>query len=354
MQRVRVLVVGLAVVAGGAQLATAIEDAQAAGSVRASVSLTAPSSGVYGSAITLTGRLWRTGTSTGLSGATVWLQRSAHAKGAYGNLRSAKTSSSGGFSFAVTQTGAYDYRVTYGGSATYTKATSPTRYPVTNRKLLLDSIATTSWETGGLKVTGTAVPAPPNGTTVTLQLYSGGKWVNLASGKTTSGKVTISTTRLGSTASYRIVTGARYPYGAGTSAAKAFAHYRWRGAFTKLPRYTFAQGGDSSVRFLSPSEDPSRSTVTMTSPGGYTGVVPDSSGCTRARTVTRNESVNNGALLRHYVNQAVNTSANLSPGTSAELTLQSSFGTTVTFEYNVSAQSPGYAVRTRIQLLCAN
>lgn len=218
--------------------------AQGVGSVRSSVSLSTPASGAYGSTIALTGKVWRTGTTTVVPGATVYLQRSVHGQGRYGNLTSTRATSAGTFAFSVKQVGAYDFRAYYPGSATYSRAYSPVRYPVTNRHLALQSIATANADTGMLRVTGYATPNPPNGTRVYLQRFSTETkaWYTIGTGATSSGKFIINTTRPGSTSSYRLVGGASYPYGPGTTTARQFAHYVWRGAFTKHPMDTTSQG----------------------------------------------------------------------------------------------------------------
>ncbi|MFC0629518.1 hypothetical protein ACFFGN_35980, partial [Kribbella deserti] len=206
-----------------------VPSAQGAGSVRSSVSLAAPASGVYGSTIKLTGTVWRTGTTTKLPGATVYLQRSVRGQNRYGNLTSTRTTSTGTFAFSVTQVSAYDYRAYYPGSATYTRAYSPVRYPVTNRYLAIESMSTTDADLGKLRAIGKSVPSLPDGSMVYLQRYSTDTraWTTVAGGKSTAGRATIDATRPGSNDTYRLVTGSYWPYGPGTSTARQFAHYVW-------------------------------------------------------------------------------------------------------------------------------
>jgi len=49
------------------------------------------------------GTLWRYGTSAKIAGAVVWLRRRQHGGTAWGNVTNTRTSTSGGFSFRVTQ-----------------------------------------------------------------------------------------------------------------------------------------------------------------------------------------------------------------------------------------------------------
>ncbi|MFC0626071.1 hypothetical protein [Kribbella deserti] len=228
----------LAAMVGAAVIGTVlmVPSAQGAGSVRSSVSLSAPASGTYGTAASLTGTVWRTGTAAKLPGATVYLQRSLRGQNKFANLTSTRTGSTGTFAFSTTLAG-FDYRVYYPGSATYMAAYSPVRQPATNRYVALDTMATTDAESGKLRAEGRIIPAPPNGTPVYLQRFStdAGVWVNVASAGTAGTNVAINATRPGSAVQYRLTIGSLFPYGPGASTAKRFTHLVWRGAFTSYP-----------------------------------------------------------------------------------------------------------------------
>lgn len=275
---VAVLAAGLVVTAGLAA------PAAGAGSVRSSVSLTAPAAGGYATTITLSGRLWRTGTTAGITGATVMLQRTAHGGSAWGNLRSTRTGTNGTYSFQVTQTGAYDYRAYYAGSATYTMARSPVRYPVTTQRVPLDSIATTDSFTGAMQVRGHVIPAPPNGTVVTLQRLQSGAWYAIESGRTTSGNVTIAVNRPAGTAGYRLMVPARSVYAGGASSARSFANYVWRGAFAR-PVVSSEPSGHYALP--TPADNPRRDRITLViGTASTTTIGIDTTGCKRIQTST--------------------------------------------------------------------
>lgn len=258
----------------------------AAGTVRSAVSLSAPASGVYGSTIVLRGRVWRYGTSTGLTGATVYLQRSVHGKRVWGNLRSGRAVSGGYFAFSVTQSSAFDYRIYYAGSTTYTRAYSPVRYPVTTQKVAFDSIATINDKTGQLKATGRVWPVPRNGTVMWLQRWTGSSWVNQASGKVASGKVSVTAYRPGSVAYYRLMIPTRYPYGAGVSALRGFSHYVWRGAFDR-PVSAVTGSGSTHIAFKNATQDPDRDEATIgIDHHGWIQVTPDTTRCNAAHATT--------------------------------------------------------------------
>ncbi|GAA3601241.1 hypothetical protein GCM10022235_86390 [Kribbella ginsengisoli] len=261
-----------------------VPSAQGAGSVRASISLSAPASGAYGSVIKLTGTAARAGTSTRLSGATIYLQRSLHGRNRYANLASARTSRAGAFAFSVKQGSPYDYRVYYAGSARYSRAYSGVRYPVVNRVVLFDAIATTNSETGTLAANGRVLPAPPNGTLVYLQRYSTDAkvWVNVASGATTAGKVTVTATRPGSTDTYRLIVGGAAPYGAGISASRALKHYVDRGAFA-VPLKTVTTTVQGTVTRTSAYE----ANVSLGAINGAVHIHPDIASCVHAYVATR-------------------------------------------------------------------
>src|SRR4029453_19135934 len=168
----RAAVAALFAVAGLGVPASVVASVDAAGTVKASVSLTGPSSGVYGSPVTMSGTVWRTGTSTQLVNATIWLQRTAHGGSTWSNVTSAHSSSTGTFSFTVTQGTPYDYRTYWGGSATYTTAVSPRLFPAVLQSVRFDSIRDLNWTLGTLEATATVLPVQVSGGTVWLQRYN--------------------------------------------------------------------------------------------------------------------------------------------------------------------------------------
>ncbi|MFC0625998.1 hypothetical protein [Kribbella deserti] len=279
----------MVIAVGGLSLPSSVPAARAAGSVSSSLSLTAPASGVYGSTIKLTGMLWRTGTSTKLPNTLVYLQRSVRGQNKFGNLTTTRTSSTGTYAFSIRQAYAYEYRTYFAGSPTYRPAYSPVRYPVTNRYLGFSSIATIDAESGQLRATGQAIPAPPAGTPVYLQRYSpeSKTWAYLASGRTvTDGKVTVEAKQPGSIGSYRLAIGGLWPYGTGISATRRFAHYVWRGAFTKPAQVT----GDGTFTLSTPTQDPRRYAfyAEQTVKDGVLRIYPAAAGCKQARSYTSN------------------------------------------------------------------
>jgi hypothetical protein len=257
--RLRSIMIAGAVVTALLVPATA---AQGATKLRTALSLSAPTSAPYGAGVTLSGRLWRYGTPYGIRSQQVWLQRSPHGKSAWSNVKYAWTTASGTYSFTVTQTAPYDYRAYYKGSATWTAALSPVRYPVVNQNVLLDTIATTNYDTGAIRATGRVFPVPPNGTPVWFQRWDSPRqaWYTVTSARTSSGRVTVNAVRPASVAAYRLVVAPRAPYGNGVSAARWFAHHVWRGAFHR-PVVTSTPGGSYEV--WTPTQAPKRDTVTL-------------------------------------------------------------------------------------------
>ncbi|WP_328989962.1 hypothetical protein OG394_27350 [Kribbella sp. NBC_01245] len=211
-----------------------------AGSVKAAVNLTGPTSGTYNTNVRFSGTLWRYGTPTKIAGATVVIQRTPHNGSSWINLTSAKTTSTGTFAFGVTLTGAYDYRAYYAGSTTYTTALSGKVYPAVLRGVAFDSIKTTNQGTGNrigvLTAAGRAYPVVPTGSPIYLQRYdrAGNAWKSIG---TVASKGTanfaISAKVGGSVAAYRFHVPLKYPIAAGSSRSVTFAHYVWRGAYWK-------------------------------------------------------------------------------------------------------------------------
>lgn len=263
----------------------AAPSAQAAGTVRSAITLSAPASGEYGSTIKLSGRLWRYGTPYGIQGALVWLQRAPHGRTSWANITNTRTGANGTYGFDVIQAGAYDYRTVYTGSATYTIATSPTRYPVTTQKVPLDSIVTTDEYTGAMRVAGRVLPTPPNGTTVYLQRWDSAAqaWHTIEAGRTTGGGFGIAVNRPASVTAYRVVVAARSPYGIGISPARWFANYVWRGAFAR----PVSSNPPNHYAVPTAADNPRREEITVVVGNTPTTTVNiDTRGCKRIVTYT--------------------------------------------------------------------
>lgn len=296
-QPIRSLVAGLTAVAAAlvAPVVAAVP-AEAAGSVRSAVSLTGPAHGTYGTTANLTGVLYRYGTSTRIANAIVTLQRTPHGKTAWTQVSSARTSTTGGYAFKVTLGLVYDYRTVYGGSATYTTAVSNVINPKILRRVLLDTVKTTSNSSenanlGGMQATGRVLPAPPAGTRVWLQRYDNATktWKNFMSTTTTGGAgVTISGNVPPNVGNYRLQAPVASPYYGGTSNTKTFAHYVWRGIFTKP---LLAVGGTLNPgRYIwRPTESPTRFLINLwADPSGSSWVDINTYGCLQVDISTLN------------------------------------------------------------------
>lgn len=245
--------------AAAADTTNAATPGTTAGSVKAAVNLTAPASGTYGTNARFSGTAWRYGTQTRLAGATIVLQRSVHGKAAWSNLTSAKTTTTGTFAMGVTLSGGYDYRAYYAGSATYSTAISAVKYVVVMQKVILDGLSTTNnsqstTNNGTLNAKGRVFPAPPTGTKVWLQKYDTATrtWKNFMSGKTSGNAITVKGDIPGSVGTYRLSVPSRGYYYTGSSGSKLFAHYVWRGLFT---RPALATGGTAG-HFFDVSNEP--------------------------------------------------------------------------------------------------
>lgn len=353
-----------ALVAGGALVVPVLHapGATAAGSVRTSVNLEAPTSGTYRTTFNVTGTLWRTGTSTRLVNATVWLQRAVHSSGRFTDLRSGRTDSNGRFAIPVTQTSAYDYRARYGGTATYTAAWSPVRYPAVLQKVSFSSLKTTSWENGTLEARGQILPVPHSGTKLWLQRWNGHTWTNYMSGLTTgSSSFTIRGNVGGSVSTFRLYAPLRYPYAAGASAARSITHYKWRGAFTHSP---LGYGGLNSPghNLTTAAENPGRFQVNLwTGPHGTSWVDVSTAGCTRIQYLVANVTADfpgptpvRGSVLDNGT--VINTTGPLQPGSdSGERTVIRS-ASRLRFELADAGSSPSATPSSAwfIRALCAN
>lgn len=278
---------GAVVLTAGLCLAIAVPSATAvpaAGSTKASISLTGPGSATYGATVPLTGTAWRTGTSTKLVNATVWLQKAAHNTSGWVNLTSTRTDVDGRFTFNVKLNTPYDYRARYGGSPTYTVAVSPRIYPVVRQNVLFDSMKDTNWDTGALQVGGRIYPTPANNTQVWLQRYnpSTKTWSNYISGRTTGGNAFLIKGNVGgNVGTYRLVAPQHGYYATGYSRQVTYAHYKWRGAFRK-PIAGKEGSGDWWYRVYTPEKSPDRTELELgTTPGGSAAVDVNTVGCKR-------------------------------------------------------------------------
>lgn len=291
-----------------------------AGSVRAAVSLTTPPVGAYGTNARFSGTAWRYGTQTKLAGATIVLQRSPHGKAAWSNLTSAKTTTTGTFAMGVTLSGGYDYRAYYAGSATYTTAVSAAKYVYVAWKVILDGLSTTNnaqanSNNGTLNAKGRIYPAPPTGTHVWLQKYDAASktWKNFMSGKTSGNSIAVKGDVRGNVNTWRLQVASRGWYFTGSSNSKLFAHYVWRGGFS---RGILARGGTINSAFrIDTDNDPLGGWgLAWADQGGTSWVDIRTTGClelftgmhnysddTSAPTSMRFSLYKDGAMLRSVV-----------------------------------------------------
>jgi hypothetical protein len=265
--------------------------ATAAGTTKASVSLAGPSSATYGTTVTLTGTAWRTGTTTKLVNATIWLQRATHGGSTWSNVTSTHTSSTGTFAFNVKLTTPYDYRARYGGSATYTVAVSPRIFPIVRQNVLFDSIRDTNWELGTMQVGGRIYPAPAKGTRVWLQRYNATSkaWSNFMSTVSTGTNAFLMKGNFaGNVGTYRIYAPQHGYYAYNYSRQVTFAHYKWRGAFTKPA--SISPTGEAYIYNAteSPARDELEMRVQVSAGAGPTTVVVSSQGCKSTRLAALN------------------------------------------------------------------
>ncbi|WP_328989963.1 hypothetical protein OG394_27355 [Kribbella sp. NBC_01245] len=231
---------GASAAASASRMANAVAPGTTAGSVRAAVSLTTPPLSTYGTNARFSGTAWRYGTQTKLAGATIVLQRSPHGKAAWSNLTSAKTTTTGTFAMGVTLSGGYDYRAYYAGSTTYTTAVSAAKYVYVSWKVILDGLSTTNnaqanTNNGTLNAKGRIYPAPPTGTHVWLQKYDAASktWKNFMSGTTSGNSIAVKGDVRGNVNTWRLQVASRGWYFTGSSNSKLFAHYVWRGLFSR-------------------------------------------------------------------------------------------------------------------------
>jgi hypothetical protein len=343
----RAAVAALFAVAGLGVPASVVASADAAGTVKASVSLTGPSSGVYGSPITMSGTVWRTGTSTKLVNATIWLQRTAHGGGTWSNVTSTHSSSAGTFSFTVTQGTPYDYRTYWGGSATYTAAVSPRLFPAVLQSVRFDSIRDLNWTLGTLEATATVLPVQVSGGKVWLQRYNPTTkvWDNYISATTTGhSKVVIRANVNGTSALFRIYAPQRFAYSAGVSATKQFSHFKWRGAYT---RPLVNQGGTNDPLFFVASNSTQQATLSAAKGGSVWGDL-DTAGCTKITSKVTNFADAAAAVGLGTLTVQV--------PASATQTLNGPLSSTPTVRLQVAdtTSSEGPVDLTETQLLCAN
>lgn len=329
-------------------LAVTAGSADAAGTTKASVSLTGPTSGVYGSAVTMSGTVWRTGTSTKLANATIWLQRTTHNASSWSNVTSTHSSSTGTFSFTVTQGTPYDYRAYWGGSAVYTTAVSPKTFPAVLQSVRFDTIRDLNWTLGTLEATATVLPVQVSGGTVWLQRYNATTkvWQNYISAKTTGhSQVTIRANVNGTSAWFRIYAPSRGVYSGNFSTTKQFNHYKWRGAYTKP--LVGAPGGTNDPYFFIASES-TRKTATLSADknGSVYGDL-NTSGCSRLT----NKAVNNANAA---ANVGVGSqSFSLAAGATRTTDLTTNAATT-RLQVADTTSTEGPILYTETQLLCSN
>jgi hypothetical protein len=264
--------------------------ATAAGTTKASVSLAGPSSATYGTTVKLTGTAWRTGTTTKLVNATIWLQRATHGGSTWTNVTYTHTSSTGTFAFNVQLNTPYDYRARYGGSATYTVAVSPRIFPIVRQNVLFDSIRDTNWALGTMQVGGRVYPAPAKGTRIWLQRYntSTKAWSNFMSTVSTGTNAFLMKGNFGgNVGTYRIYAPQHGYYAYNYSRQVTFAHYKWRGAFKKA----IVDGTAGEYYIYTATESPTRDEFEMrvrTSALDPTTLVVDSRGCKSAQVAALN------------------------------------------------------------------
>jgi hypothetical protein len=282
VRRVAVAVLGVALITG----VTGVSGATAAPAKTAThAALWGPSSGTYGTTVTMGGYL-RDASGAALSGATVQIQRSVRGRNEW-RAFTTRTVGGGNFSVSVKQAAAYDYRVYYPGTSRYAASASKTFYPAVLRQVLLDSLKTTSWETGALRATGRVFPAPPSGYPVYLQRWvpSSRSWRSIGIARTTGGNsVSVSSRAAGSVLTYRLYApfaSSPVPYGAGVSRAVKFQNLVWRGVFRKP---LLAKGGAGGPQFtvIPPGDSPYRSEAELAA--GRTGNVwgdLNTSGCAK-------------------------------------------------------------------------
>jgi hypothetical protein len=332
------------------------EDAAAAGSVRAAVSLTAPTSGKYSTTVALSGTAWRYGTTTKLANATVWLQRSVHGKNTWSNLTSTRTSSTGTFSFPVVQRSAYDYRAYYGGSPMYTSALSGVVYPAVLQNLILNHLNDVNWTLGTLEASVHIAPVPPSGTQIWLQRYDAAAkvWRNYISGRSTGSQTLVIRGNVsGSVGTYRVYAPLRYPYGAGYTNAVSHSHVKWRGAFAR----TTPAGGSANWHFTVLPEDTARRTaVAIADKGGNVWADLNTSGCTRLTSTLENhaDGVVRVAFTGTPATVDIPRATNGSTPTVRSLAATFSAISTIRAQVTDVGSTLGPAVQLNVSLLCAN
>lgn len=271
---VLVLILGLILGAIPGVIATAAPALAPAATKQATrAGLSGPRAATYGTTITLSGYL-RDATGQPLRGATVAIQRSPRNRNQWRTFTT-QTVGLGNFEVRITQSAAWEYRVHYAGSAKHAAATSQPVYPAVLRKVILDSLRTTSWETGTLRATGRVFPAPAAGSPVYLQRWvpATKAWRTIGRATASStGAVTITSRAAGSVLTYRLYApfaAAPGPYGAGVSKALRFQNFVWRGVFHKP---VLATGGTGNARFsVIPAADaPYRSEADLVADAGGT------------------------------------------------------------------------------------
>lgn len=319
------------------------------------VSLAAPASAPYSRQITMSGTLWRYGTTTRIGGALVWLQRTPHGRTSWANIANTRTSSAGGFTFRITQIAAYDYRAYYAGTATYTAARSPVRYPVVLQLVPFDVLMTADSTRGLVRAQGQVWPNPPTGTTVYLQRYDPAwrQWHSVGSGRTSGSKVVVTAARPGSVSTYRLVAPARASYGPGVSASRTLTHYVWRGFFARPVREIITNG---AYEISWPPVSPDRSRAVVRSPWSFVEI--DVPGCRAIRVKASRDAFGGGNVLLHVRHDAVMVREDhlgLSGSVDYVLALKANPSyPVVRYAVQQASAVSGYTITSNLYALCAN
>lgn len=315
------------------------------------VGLTGPTAASYGATVRVTGYLRTSPGGVAIAGQKVVIQRSARNQNKWIALRTI-TTGNGPFAFDVTQRTAYDYRAVYTGTTAYKPSTSAIYYPATLSKVILDTIKTTDYTKGRLQVTGRAYPAGPK---VYLQRWVAAtrSWKTIGTYTGSSSSVTVNASVGGSVLSYRLYSPTAFPYGAGSSVAKSFQHFVWRGAFK---RPLLARGGTGNPEFnvIPASEVPELSEADLLA--DRTGTVwgdLNTRGCTRISAWFGNltdgkvrTSLLNGAKVIAAVDQPMESET--------QLTRPLAGATRTRLQVQDKTSAYGPSVATNTHLLCNN
>ncbi|MFC0628627.1 hypothetical protein [Kribbella deserti] len=315
------------------------------------VGLSGPTAASYGATVRVTGYLRTSPGGTAIAGQKVVVQRSARNQNKWSALRTI-TTGNGSFAFDVTQSTAYDYRAVYAGSTAYKPATGATYYPAVLRKVILDSIKTTDYASGRLQVSGRVYPAGPK---VQLQRWVAASrtWKTIGTFTGSGTAVKVDATVGGSVLTYRLYSPMAFPYGAGSSKARSFQHFVWRGVFKKP---LLARGGTANPEFnvLPASEVPALSEADLLA--DRTGTVwgdLNTRGCTKIKAWFGN--LTDGTVRTSLLNGTTVIGAVNQPQESETELIRSLAGSTRT-RLQVQDTNSGYgpSVATDTYVLCNN